>query len=168
MRKTLQSIRRLVYSLINFTYPLFRSFIPPETYRYAVTGGMNTVLDIFLYFVFYNFVLDKQDVSIGFMTISPHIAAFLMVFPITFTSGFLLAKYITFTQSEIRGHLQLIRYGISVTGSILLNYVLLKFFVEYLRLWPTFSKGATTVVVIGYSYIVQRFYTFKTASRQVQ
>lgn len=165
IRKTLQSTQNLVCSLINTSYPLFRSFVPAETYRYAVTGGMNTAFDIFLYFIFYNFVLDKHDMSLGFLTISPHIGAFLLVFPITFTSGFLLAKYITFTQSEIRGRTQLLRYGISVTGSIFLNYILLKFFVEYLRLWPTFSKAATTIIVVGYSYVVQRFYTFKTATR---
>lgn len=165
MRKLLHNIRRIVSWLINFTYPLFRSFIPPETYRYAVTGGMNTAFDIFLYFVFYNFVFDKQTLELGFFAISPHIAAFIFVFPITFTSGFLLAKYITFTQSEIRGRVQLMRYGISVTGSILLNYILLKFFVEYLRLWPTLSKAITTVIVVGYSYVIQRFYTFKTANR---
>ena len=165
MRKLLHNIRLLVSWLIDFTYPLFRSFIPPETYRYAVTGGMNTVFDIFLYFIFYNFVFDKQTFEFGIFSISPHIAAFIFVFPITFTSGFLLAKYITFTQSEIRGRIQLMRYGISVTGSIFLNYILLKFFVEYLRLWPTLSKAITTVIVVGYSYVIQRFYTFKTANR---
>ena len=165
MREVLHQIRSAVSWLIDFTYPLFRSFIPPETYRYAVTGGLNTVFDIFLYFIFYNFVLDKKILDFGFFAISPHIAAFIIVFPITFTSGFLLAKYITFTQSIIRGRTQLFRYGVSVTGSIFLNYILLKFFVEYMRLWPTFSKAVTTLIVVGYSYIVQRFYTFKTAGR---
>lgn len=167
MRKLLHYIRLIVSWLIDITYPFFRSFIPPETYRYAVTGGMNTVFDIFLYFIFYNYVFDKQTLELGFFAITPHIAAFIFVFPITFTSGFLLAKYITFTQSAIRGRIQLLRYGVSVTGSIFLNYILLKFFVEYLRLWPTFSKAVTTVIVVGYSYVVQRFYTFKTANRFV-
>jgi len=165
MKGLLKKIRITVTSCINFIYPPFSKLMPPETFRYAVTGGMNTVLDIFLYFLIYNYILDKKLVDLYFVAISPHIAAFIIVFPITFTTGFLLAKYITFTQSEIRGRTQLIRYCISVTGSILLNYILLKFFVEYLKLWPTFSKGATTIVVVGYSYIIQRFYTFKTAGK---
>ena len=165
MRKLLHYIRKTVSWLIDFFYPFFQSFVPPETFRYAVTGGLNTAFDILLYFAFYNFILDKQNLDFGYFVISPHIAAFIMVFPITFTSGFLLAKYITFTQSVIRGRVQLIRYGITVSGSILLNYILLKFFVEHLRLWPTFSKGITTGIVVCYSYIVQRFYTFKTGSR---
>ena len=165
MRKLLHYIRLAVSWLINFFYPFFQSFVPPETFRYAVTGGMNTMFDILLYFLFYNFVLDKHNLDFGIFVISPHIAAFIIVFPSTFTSGFLLAKYITFTQSVIRGKVQFIRYGISVSGSILLNYILLKFFVEYLRMWPTFSKAVTTGIVVGYSYFIQRFYTFKTANR---
>jgi putative flippase GtrA len=39
---------------------------------------------------------------------------------------------------------------------------LLKFFVEILHFWPTIAKSFTTVIVIGYSYLAQRFFTFKT------
>lgn len=149
---------------IEWFYPPFRKFIPPETFRYAASGGLNTALDIFLYFVFYNFILDKQVVDLGFVAISPYIAAFIFVFPITFATGFLLAKYVTFLDSPLRGKVQLIRYGISVGGSILLNYICLKIFVEYLLIWPTVSKMITTVIVVIYSYLIQRYFTFKTGA----
>ena len=152
-------------SMIDWFYSPFSRFLSEETFRYGVTGGANTMLDIFLYFVFYNFIIDKQIVDLGFIAISPHIAAFLFVFPITFSTGFLLAKYITFTQSEIRGRVQLFRYSISVAGSILLNYVLLKFFVEVAGLWATLSKILTTFVVVIYSFIIQKYFTFKTGKK---
>jgi hypothetical protein len=94
---------------------------------------------------------------------SPHIAAFAFVFPITFTTGFLMAKYITFTQSALRGRIQLFRYGISVGGSILLNYLLLKLFVESFGWYATVSKIVTTLIVIAYSYMIQRHFTFRTS-----
>jgi putative flippase GtrA len=155
-------IRTTVLQIIEWAYIPFRKFIPPETFRYASTGGFNVVLDIFLYFVFYNFILQKQIIDFGFIAVSPYIASFLFVFPITFTTGFLFAKYITFTDSLLRGHTQLVRYGISVGGSIVLNYVLLKLFVEYLYIWPTVSKMIITVIVVIYSYALQRYFTFKT------
>ncbi len=162
MTQFLLYFRDLLQKIINCFYKPFRQIIPPETFRYAVTGGFNLLLDIFLYFVFYNFILQKQIVHLGFVAISPHIAAFIFVFPITFTTGFLLAKYITFTSSPIRGRIQLLRYALSVGGSILLNYVLLKLLVEHLLIWPTVSKMITTVFVVTYSYMVQRYFTFKT------
>jgi len=157
-------INRFILSIINLLYIPFKKFIPPETFRYAVTGGFNLILDIFLYFIFYNFILQKQIVDFGIFAISPHIAAFIFVFPITFTTGFLFAKYITFTASSLRGRVQLFRYALSVGGSILINYFSLKLFVEYLFIWPTISKMITTVIVVIYSYVVQRYYTFKTAA----
>lgn len=153
-----------INGIINWFYRPFRTLIPSETFRYAATGGFNTALDIFLYFCFYNFVLKKEIIELGFIAISPHIAAFLLVFPITFVTGFLFAKYITFMDSPIKGYIQLIRYGLTVIGAIFLNYILLKIFVEYLLIWPTISKIITTVFVVTYSYFIQRFFTFKTAS----
>jgi putative flippase GtrA len=163
----LRSFRDIFIAVIDWFHRPFPR-IPKETFRYGATGGCNTLLDIFLYFFCYNFILDKHDVTVLFVTISPHIAAFMMVFPITFSTGFLFARYITFTESPIRGRIQLFRYIVSVSGSILLNYIFLKFFVEYLGLWATVAKVFTTVIVIIYSYIVQRYYTFKTGSLKRQ
>lgn len=161
----MRKFRDLIIRIVDAFYFPFLRFIPPEIFRYAVTGGANTVFDIFLYFVFYRFVLDRQIVELGFIAISPHIAAFLIVFPITFTSGFLLAKYVTFTASELRGRIQLFRYGITVAGAILLNYVLLKLFVEQFGWYATFSKIVTTAFVVTYSYLFQRYFSFQTAKK---
>ena len=158
-----RSIRLTIIQIIDYFYTPFRGYIPLETFRYAATGGFNTVLDIFLYFICYNYVLDKQVVDLQIVSVSPHIAAFLIVFPITFFTGFLFAKFITFTSSEIRGRIQLIRYMISVSGSIFLNYVFLKILVEFGGLWPTLAKIITTGIVVIYSYFTQKFFTFKTA-----
>jgi putative flippase GtrA len=144
-----------------FYFPCIR-FIPREIFRYGVTGGGNTALDIFLYFIFYRYILDRQILDLGYIAISPHIAAFLMVFPITFLTGFILAKYITFTASELRGKIQLFRYGLTVAGAIFLNYICLKFFVEHVGLYAFTSKILTTVVVIIFSYLSQRYFSFKT------
>jgi putative flippase GtrA len=140
--------------------------MPRETFLYLMCGGGNTVFDIFLYFIFYNFVLQKHIVELGFVAISPHIAAFIMSFCITFPTGFLLNKYITFTQSDLRGHVQLFRYGVTVLMCIILNYLFLKLFVEFFGWYPTISKTITTVIVAIYSYFSQKHYTFKISNKE--
>ncbi len=164
MRNILHVCRISIIRMIDFFYFPFLRFIPLEIFRYGVTGGVNTAFDIFLYFIFYRYILDRQILELGFVAISPHIAAFLLVFPVTFTTGFILAKYVTFTASEIRGKIQLFRYGVTVSAAILLNYVFLKFFVEYLGLYATLSKGLTTIIVVAFSYLSQRYFSFKTAT----
>jgi len=161
-----EKVRSIILSIIDIFYPYFSRFLPRETFVYAVCGGGNTVLDIFLYFIFYNFVLDKQMVELGLVTISPHIAAFMLSFCITFPLGFLLAKYITFTQSDLRGRVQLFRYGVTVGMCILFNYAFLKLFVEVFGWYPTASKVVTTILVAIYSYLSQKHYTFKTVVRE--
>ena len=162
MANVAEKVRVLIIRTIDLFYTPFQKLVPIETFRYASTGGFNTLLDISLYFICYNFILDKQVIDLHIVSISPHIGAFLIVFPITFFTGFLLAKYITFTNSEIGGGTQLIRYMLSVSGSIFLNYFFIKLLVEFGGLWPTLSKIITTIIVVIYSYFVQKFYTFKT------
>lgn len=163
MVQFLRNIRDLIIRTVDWFYFPFLHFIPREIFRYAATGGLNTLFDLLLYFITYRYILDRQIVELGFVAISPHIAAFLMVFPITFLSGFILAKYVTFSASELRGRIQLFRYGVTVFGAIILNYVFLKLFVEYFGWYATFSKGVTTVIVVLYSYLSQRYFSFKTA-----
>ncbi|TRX64002.1 GtrA family protein [Carboxylicivirga sp. M1479] len=154
-------LKRLILFLLDWFYKPFQKYLPRQTFNYAACGGANTAFDILLYFITYNFILDKQIVHTGILAISPHIAAFIFVFPITFATGFLLSKYITFTDSNLKGRVQLIRYALTVLGSIILNYILLKVFVEILGLYPTISKILTTILVVGYSYVCQKYFTFK-------
>src|SRR5690554_7532268 len=90
-----------MFKVIDSLYFVFRRFMPLKTYRYAVCGGANLAFDIFLYFIFYNFIFAKQNVDLYFVVLSPHIASLFFVFPITFTTGFLLQKFITFEKSNL-------------------------------------------------------------------
>ena len=47
-----------------------------QTFRYAACGGGNTLLDIFIYFISYNFILEKEILYTPIGAISPYIAAF--------------------------------------------------------------------------------------------
>lgn len=157
---------KLLITIIDSFYFLFKKFLPLKTYRYMVCGGGNLVFDIVLYFVMYNFILAKQDLDLGIVVLSPHIAALFIVFPITFFTGFLLNKYIAFEESDLKGGVQLYRYGLVVTGAILLNYVLMKFFVDYVGFYPTPSKILVTAISVIYSYTLQNRYTFRVADKQ--
>jgi hypothetical protein len=44
-----------------------------------------------------------------FVVISPHIAAFLLAFIVSFPTGFLLMRFIVFQESALRGRVQLFR-----------------------------------------------------------
>ena len=142
-------------------YGPFRKLMPIQTFRYAVCGGGNTLLDIFLYFISYNFILDKQVVHTPIIAMQPHIAAFLMAFVVSFPTGYLLNRFIVFPGSVLRGRVQLFRYFLLVALCIFLNYIFIKLFVEHLHIYPTVSKMLTTIIVVSFSYMTQKKFTFK-------
>lgn len=155
-------MKNSIIKLIDAFYFLFRRFLPLKTYRYAVCGGGNLVFDIILYFIVYNFIFVKQNVDVYFVVLSPHIASLFFVFPITFVTGFLLQKFITFEASNLPWKVQFFRYIIVGMGALLLNYICLKVFVDGLGFYPTPSKILATFIVVAYSYLLQNKFSFKT------
>jgi putative flippase GtrA len=153
-----------IIAFIDFFYTPFRKLMPIQTFRYAACGGGNTILDIFLYFISYNFILKKEVVFTPAGAISPHIAAFLMSFAVSFPIGYLLNRYIVFPGSILRGRVQLFRYFLLVVLCVFLNYIFIKLFVEHLHIYPTVSKMLTTVLVVSFSYLTQKNFTFRTDS----
>ena len=155
-------MKRLIENILDLFYPFFNKIFDKTTFRYAACGGANTIFDLLLFFLIYNFILQKQFIFLPFITVSPHIAAFLLAFCISFPTGFLLNKTIVFQDSYLRGRVQLFRYFLTVCLSLFLNYIFLKFFVERLHFYPTLSKFLTTFFVVGVSFISQRYFSFKT------
>jgi len=161
-------IKEGIIAIIDFFYPPFRRFMPLQTFRYAACGGGNTILDIFLYFITYNFILDKQILHTPIGAISPHIAAFLISFAITFPLGFYLSRTIVFPESTLRGRIQLFRYFVLVLACIMLNYLFIKLFVEQCHLYPTVSKILTTIIVVTFSFVTQKHFTFKAQNERAK
>jgi putative flippase GtrA len=165
LRARTGTMKHSLIRIIDSFYPLFRRFMPLQTFRYLACGGGNTLLDILIYFISYNFILDKQVVHtpIPGVAVSPYIAAFVIAFAISFPTGFYLNRYIVFTGSTLRGRVQLVRYFALVMACIALNYIFIKLFVERFGLYPTVAKLLTTVIVVTFSYLTQKKFTFQVA-----
>jgi putative flippase GtrA len=162
MRKLFETVGRWITIVIDFFYPPFRRFISLQFFRYGFSGVGNILFDWLLYFSIYNFVLKHQMLDLGFVTLSSHIAALFFTFPVTLISGFLLQKYVTFTESELTGKTQLYRYSLVVLANLLLNYLGLKLLVDILGVYPTPSKMIVTVITTMFSYFSQKKFTFKS------
>ena len=155
-------IKNSILYIIDAFYPLFKPIFSLQTFRYAACGGVNTVLDIGLFSFNYNIVFKKQNVVLGAFTLSPHIASLILAFCISLPVGFYLNRYVVFQQSGLRRRSQLMRYLMVIFGSVSLNFIFIKLFVDYFGWYPTPSKIATTMIVIVFSYVTQTFFLFKT------
>ena len=154
--------KKEIISIIDFFYPPFRKLFSLQTFRYAACGGANTILDILVFFLAYNYVLHKQVLHLGFISFKPYIAAFIISFLISFPTGFMLMRYVVFPGSVLHGRVQLFRYFVLVLICIILNYIFIRLFVEQFHIYPTIAKIITTAIVVSFSYFTQKNFTFKS------
>jgi putative flippase GtrA len=161
-RKKILMLKDSITGLIDFFYPPFRKYMNLQTFRYAVCGGGNTLLDIFLYWLSFHYIFHQADIHVPiFGAISAKIAAFLFAFAISFPTGYLLNKNIVFPGSSLHGRVQLFRYFVLVVICITLNYVCITLFVDEFGIYPTVAKALTTIIVVSFSYLTQKKFTFK-------
>jgi putative flippase GtrA len=164
VKKIHLQLKAAILKMVDFFYPPFKKVMPLQTFRYAACGGGTTALNILIFYILYNFILQKQIVHLSFVSISPHIAAYMIAFCITFPLGFYLSLFVVFPESEMRKRVQLFRYFLVVIICILLNYFFLKLFVEKFGWYPTPSLMITAVLVITFSYFSQRHFSFRKKS----
>jgi len=74
-----------------------------------------------------------------------------------------MGKYVVFSDSAMRGRIQLVRYLVICVFNLAINYLLLKIFVEQFHVYPVLAQVITTTIVILFSYVAQRNFSFRAA-----
>ena len=119
-------MKEIILSLIDFFYPPFKKIIPLQTFRYAACGGSNAVLSNIIFVLSHKYIFKEEQFNFGFYAIKSYNAALFLSFCCSFIIGFILNKYVVFTTSKLRGHIQLFRYFLSLLLNLCINYLLLK------------------------------------------
>ena len=153
----------LIQKILDLFYPLVRRVLDKTTYYYAACGGGNLVLSWLLFFVFFQFLFQKQVFYIEWIdySLSAYTLSSFLCFLIAFGVGFLLMKYVVFTKSELKGRIQLFRYGLSSLLTWFAHWVILKLFIEWLGFYPSIANVISSCIVVLISYLLQKKFTFK-------
>ena len=154
---------QLIYKVLDFFYPIVSKIVDKTTYYYAACGVANLVLSWVLFFLFFQFLFHKRTLYISLIdfTFTAYTLSAFLCFIIAFAVGFLLMKYVVFTKSELKGRIQLFRYGLSSALTSVCNWILLKAFIEWLGFYPSLANVLSSCIVVLLSYLIQRNYTFK-------
>ena len=161
MRKHIHNARDFVLPIIDFFYPPFRRMMNLQTFRYAAAGGSNTLLGLIVYYISYKYIFFESMFQFRVYAFEGHIAALFVSFCVTFPVGFFLAKYVVFSDSKMKGRIQLFRYFLVCMVNLGINYLLLKLFVEKFHIYPVLAQVITIVIVILFSYVAQRYFSFR-------
>lgn len=153
---------RILTHILDFFYPLFKRWMSKEVYYFLACGTLNTCCDWVMYFIIYNFIIQKQFIDLGWVVISPHISSLIIVTPITFMVGFCFSKYITFRRSKLETFRQALRYASILAINWIITYLFMKLFVEIVGIYPTPSKMITTVITTLLGFVLQKYYSFQS------
>ncbi|MFM8597049.1 MAG: GtrA family protein [Flavobacteriales bacterium] len=155
----------LIRSILDIFYPLFRKFFDKQTYYYAACGGGNLVLSWLLFFVFYQYLFAKRifqfDLGELHYIVSAYTLSSMLCFVLAFLLGFLLNKFVVFTESQLGSVSQLIRYSMSAVLTWIGNYLLLKTFIEGFGFFPSIANILSSAAMVVVAYLIQRNFTFK-------
>jgi putative flippase GtrA len=166
MRRHIHNARDLILPVIDFFYPPFRRMMSLQTFRYAASGGANTLLGFATYFISYEYILNKKELHFIFYAFKPHSAALFISFCVTFPIGFFMAKYVVFSDSKMKGRIQLFRYFMICMFNLAINFILLKILVEQAHIYAVVAQILTTSIVILFSYLAQRHFSFKAGDAE--
>jgi GtrA-like protein. len=158
-------IQCVLWTVIDFFYPPFKKFFSIQFFRYAFCGGLNMCFDWVLFYVFYHFVFRERVFDLGVVAFTPYIASFVFKFPIVFLTGFWMARHISFSESELRGRVQIIRYLMVTVANIFLVYSGLKLFVEVFNIWPSVANVLISIISALMSFFLNKFFSFKLKNK---
>ena len=156
-----EKVQKFIISILDIFYPLFKPFFNKQTYYYLACGGGNTVFALVLYYIFYNNLLHQEDLNLYIVTFKAHMASLFLTTAITFPIGFYLTKFIVWSDSNLETKKQFFRHFAFLIFGTVLNYFLLKLFVEILEWWAMPSQILTTVIIVIFSYLTQKYISFK-------
>lgn len=166
MRRHIHNARDLLLPIIDFFYPPFRRFMNLQTFRYAASGGGNTLLGFIVYFISYEYIFKGKEFHFDFYAFKAHSAALFTSFCFTFPIGFFMSKYVVFSDSKMKGRIQLFRYFMICLFNLALNFILLKILVERAHVYAVLAQVLTTTIVILFSYLAQRHFSFKAGEEE--
>lgn len=161
MKKHISTATGFLLPIIDFFHPPFRKIMNLQTFRYAVCGGMNMLLGLLVYVISFRFIFKEQTFNLGFYALKAHVAALVLSFLFNVCFGFLLMKFVVFTDSDIPVRTQFFRYFMVCLFNAALNLILLKILVEYFHIHAEIAQVCVAVAVVITSYIAQRNFSFK-------
>jgi len=156
---------QLIRRFLDLFHPLFARFFDKQTYYYAACGGVNLVSSWLFFFLFYQYLFEKRifnmEINGEIYVVSAYTLSSILCFVIAFLLGFLMNKFVVFTDSQLIGRVQLFRYAVSSWLSWLCSYLILKTLIEGLQFYPSIANVVASVITVFISYLLQRKYSFK-------
>ncbi|MBE7176068.1 MAG: GtrA family protein [Mucilaginibacter polytrichastri] len=138
----------------------FRKILRNQVVRFFLSAGFGVLVDAVIYFLLYNYVFQKYNITVWGYRIKGVTAAFVISFSAQVITNFLVNKYLVFTESELKGRKQFFRFALVATLGFFANLLLLNLLVE-LGLYAPYARVLAALSLGAASYFVHKFFSFR-------
>lgn len=137
---------------------LFQSKI----FRYFVSAGLATWVDICVYFLAYNYIYKKLDFDLfGLYVVSAPSASLMLSYTVGLLTNFTITKMLVFKESELATYKQLFRYVLVAVFVLVLNYIMMRFLIRQLDWFPTIARAVSAISIGALSFVIHKSFSFK-------
>ena len=135
--------------------------------RYGLSAAIATCVDVCVYYIAFNFIYKKQDLHLaGFLVLSAPTASLIISYTCGLITNFTITKYYVFTESDLRGHHQLMRYVMVAVLILFLNYGMMSFLIKELQWYPTISRATSAIVIGLLSFVIHKAFSFRVSKEE--
>jgi len=139
-----------------------KALIDSKVFRYFISAGIATWVDVTVYFLAYNYIYQKLDINLfDKMTVSAATASLILSYTCGLSTNFLITKFMVFKESDLETHKQLFRYVLVAIVILGLNYLMMSFLIRQLEWYPTMARAASALSIGVLSFIVHKTFSFR-------
>jgi putative flippase GtrA len=143
---------------------LIPKLLASRIFRYFISAGLATWVDIVVYFLAFNHLYEKTDIVLAEgIVVASTTASLIMSYTAGLITNFTLTKMIVFKESDLQTHKQLFRYVLVAMLVLALNWVLMRFLIRSLDWYPTIARGTSAVLIGVLSFSIHKVFSFRSA-----
>jgi len=143
-----------------------KKLLKSKIFKYFISAGVATWVDITVYFLAYNYLYKKLDFDLfGMYVVSAPSASLLLSYTIGLLTNFTITKMLVFKESELATYKQLFRYVIVAIFVLILNYIAMRFLIRQLDWFPTVSRAVSAISIGLLSFVIHKSFSFKMNSK---
>ena len=146
---------------------VIKKLLRSKVFRYFISAGIATWVDIMIYFIAFNYIYEKQDINLlDWLVISAPTASLILSYTAGLLTNFFFTKHLVFKESDLETHKQLFRYVLVALVVLLLNYLMMRFLIRSLEWFPTIARAVSAITIGLLSFVIHKSFSFRVSGEK--
>ena len=146
---------------------MVRKLVKSKVFRYFISAGIATWVDIMIYFIAFNYIYEKQDIHLfSWMVISAPTASLILIYTAGLLTNIYFTKHLVFKESDLETHKQLFRYVLVALVVLVLNYLMMRFLIRGWDWYPTIARAFSAISIGLLSFLIHKSFSFRVSGEK--